>query len=101
MIIHRYVFENKLFKQKISINLNNDIDATMCDNWIYTNVMPNAKRCRTTMNRQTKQRTESQRFVKLKEVQSNAQNQRFCTTFKFTPTHPSPPTTPRNMLFTM
>ena len=38
MSIHGYIYENKLFKQKISINLNNDIDATMCDNWIYTNV---------------------------------------------------------------
>jgi len=46
-----------------------------------------------TMNRQTKHKTESQRFVKLKEVQANAQSQRFCTTFNFTPTHPSPPTT--------
>jgi hypothetical protein len=38
---------------------------------------------------------DSQRFVKLKEVQTNAQSQRFCTTFNFTPTHPSPPTTHR------
>jgi hypothetical protein len=45
------------------------------------------------MNEQTKYKTESQRFVKLKEVQANAQSQRFCTTFNFTPTHPSPPTT--------
>jgi hypothetical protein len=36
---------------------------------------------------------DSQRFVKLKEVQAIAQGQRFCTTFNFTPTHPSPPTT--------
>ncbi len=37
--------------------------------------------------------TVNQRFVKLKEVQANAQSQRICTTFNFTPTHPSPPTT--------
>jgi hypothetical protein len=35
----------------------------------------------------------SQRFAKLKEVQAKAQSQRFCTTFNFAPTHPSPPTT--------
>jgi len=45
------------------------------------------------MNRHTKQMTENQRFVKLKEVQASTQSQRFCTTFNFTPTHPSPPTT--------
>ena len=45
------------------------------------------------MSEQTKYKTESQRFVKLKEVQANAQSQRNCTTFNFTPTHPSPPTT--------
>jgi len=45
------------------------------------------------MNRQTKHMTKSQRFVKLKELQANAQSQNFCTTFNFTPTHPSPPTT--------
>jgi hypothetical protein len=45
------------------------------------------------MNKQTKYKTESQRFAKLKEVQANAQSQRFCTTFNFAPTHPSPPTT--------
>ena len=45
------------------------------------------------MNRQTKQMTENQRFAKLKEVQANAQSQRFCTTFNFAPTHPSLPTT--------
>jgi hypothetical protein len=61
--------------------------------------MPNAKRHRTKMNRQTKHKTESQRFVKLKEVQANAQNQSFCTTFNFTPTHPSPPTTQISLLF--
>ena len=44
MDLHGYVFENKLFKQKKSINLNNDIDAIMCDNWIYTNVGHNAKK---------------------------------------------------------
>ncbi len=55
--------------------------------------MPNAKRHRTTMNRQTKHKTENQRFAKLKELQANAQSQRFCTTFNFTPTHTSPPTT--------
>jgi hypothetical protein len=56
--------------------------------------MPNAKRHTVQkMNRQTIHKTESQRFVKLKEVQANAQNQSFCTTFNFTPTHPSPPTT--------
>ncbi len=31
-----------------------------------------------------------QRFVKLKEVQSNSQSQCFCTTFNFTPTYPTP-----------
>jgi hypothetical protein len=41
-------------------------------------------------NKMTK---DSQRFAKLKEVQANAQSQRFCTTFNFAPTHPSPPTT--------
>ena len=59
--------------------------------------MPNAKRHRTTMNRQTKHRTESQRFVKLKVVQAITQSQRFCTTFNFTPTHPSTPTTQRQI----
>ncbi len=42
-----------------------------------------------------KKRQKSQRFVKLKEVQANTQSQSFCTTFNFTPTHPSPPTTQR------
>jgi hypothetical protein len=53
------------------------------------------------MNRPTKIRQKSQRFVKLKEVQANAQSQRFCTTFNFTPTHPSPPTTqvPANEIY--
>jgi hypothetical protein len=48
-----------------------------------------------------KNRQKSQRFVKLKEVQANAQSQSFCTTFNFTPTHPSPPTTQRNILFNL
>ncbi|NOT38230.1 MAG: hypothetical protein HOP11_12730 [Saprospiraceae bacterium] len=48
-----------------------------------------------------KNRQKNQRFVKLKEVQANTQSQRFCTTFNFTPTHPCPPTTPRNMLFNL
>ncbi len=61
-------------------------------------VIPNAKRHRTTMNRQTKYRTESQRFVKLKEVQANAQSQHFCTTFNFTPTNPKPINTPNDKL---
>jgi hypothetical protein len=47
----------------------------------------------TNIDRPTKNREKSQRFVKLKEVQGNAQSQRICTTFNFTPTHPSPPTT--------
>jgi hypothetical protein len=51
------------------------------------------------MNRPTKHKTESQRFAKLKEVQANAQSQRFCTTFNFAPTHPSPPTTPNRTNF--
>jgi len=59
--------------------------------------MPNAKRHLTTMNRPSKHKTKSQRFVKLKEVQANTQSQSFCTTFNFTPTHPSPPTTPRQL----
>jgi hypothetical protein len=42
-----------------------------------------------TMNRHTKQMTENQRFVKLKEVQADTQSQRFCTTFNFTQTHNS------------
>jgi hypothetical protein len=50
------------------------------------------------MNRQRIHKTESQRFVKLKEMQANTQSQRFCITFNFTPTHPSPPTTPRQIL---
>jgi hypothetical protein len=49
------------------------------------------------MNIQTKHKTESQRFVKLKEVQAITQSQRFCTTFNFTPTHPSTPTTQRQI----
>jgi len=50
-----------------------------------------------TDNKRTeKQWTKCQRFVKLKEVQANAQSQRFCTTFNFTPTHPSPPTSQNN-----
>jgi hypothetical protein len=49
------------------------------------------------MNRPTKHKTESQRFAKLKEVQANAQSQRFCTTFNFAQTHPSPLTTPRQL----
>jgi len=48
-----------------------------------------------TMNRQTKHMTECQHFAKLKEVQADTQSQRFCTTFNFAPTHPSPPTTPK------
>jgi hypothetical protein len=32
---------------------------------------------------------------KLKEVQPTAQSQRYCTTFNFAPTLPSPPTTPK------
>ena len=40
-----------------------------------------------TMNRHTKQMTENQHFVKLKEVQAKSQSQRICTTFNFTPTH--------------
>ena len=40
-----------------------------------------------TMNRLTKHKTKSQRFIKLKEVQANTQSQRICTTFNFTPTH--------------
>jgi len=50
------------------------------------------------MNRQTNNKTKSQRFVKLKEVQSNTQSQRFCTTFNFTPTHQSPSTTQSQLL---
>ena len=39
-----------------------------------------------------RQNTEdSQRFVKLKEVQADTQSQRFCTTFNFTPTHQAHP----------
>jgi hypothetical protein len=33
---------------------------------------------------------------KLKEVQATAQIQRYCTTFNFAPTLPSPPTTPNS-----
>jgi hypothetical protein len=50
------------------------------------------------MNEQTKYKTECQSFVKLKEVQANAQSQRFCTTFNFTPTHQSTTTTPNDKL---
>jgi len=35
----------------------------------------------------------SRPFAKLKEVQANAQSQRFCTTFNFAQPHPSPTTT--------
>jgi hypothetical protein len=49
------------------------------------------------MNRPTKHKTESQRFVKLKEVQAKTQSQRFCTTFNFTQTHQNPPTTPSQL----
>jgi hypothetical protein len=59
--------------------------------------MPNAKRHRTTMNKLIRNKTESQRFAKLKEVQSNAQSQRIGTTFNFAQTHPSPPTTQRQI----
>ncbi len=45
------------------------------------------------MNKQIKMKIENQSFAKLKEVQAKAQSQRFCTTFNFAPTHPSPPTT--------
>lgn len=37
------------------------------------------------------EKTENQRFVKLKEVQADTQSQRFCTTFNFTPTHQAHP----------
>jgi hypothetical protein len=49
------------------------------------------------MNIQTKHKIESQRFAKLKDVQANAQSQRFCTTFNFAPTHQSPPITQRQI----
>ena len=38
MLKHGYVFDNKLFKQIILINFNNDIEAIGVSNWIYTNV---------------------------------------------------------------
>ena len=56
---------------------------------IHVTVMPNARDTLQTMNRHTKQMTENQRFVKLKEVQADTQSQRFCTTFNFTQTHNS------------
>jgi hypothetical protein len=49
-------------------------------------------------NELTKYKTEYQSFVKLKEVQANAQSQSFCTTFNFTPTHQSTTTTPNDKL---
>ncbi|MFN8430547.1 MAG: hypothetical protein U0V04_11260 [Spirosomataceae bacterium] len=38
MLTNVYMFENKVIKQKISISINNDIDAIGVHNWIYTNV---------------------------------------------------------------
>lgn len=38
MLTNGYMFENKVIKQKISISINNDIDAIGVSNWIYTNV---------------------------------------------------------------
>jgi hypothetical protein len=49
-------------------------------------------------NKMTK---DSQRFAKLKEVQANTKSQRFCTTFNFAPTHPNPPATPKDNLWTV
>ena len=43
MLKHGYVFDNKLFKQIILINFNNDIEAIGVSNWIYTNVIVNLK----------------------------------------------------------
>jgi hypothetical protein len=41
MLIDGYIFENEIFKQKISISMNNDIEAIGVNNWIYTNVVLN------------------------------------------------------------
>ena len=49
------------------------------------------------MNKQTKHQIESQRFVKLKEVQANTQSKRFCITFNFIQTHQNPPTSQRQI----
>ena len=57
--------------------------------------MPNATETPYEHSQSDKKRKESQRFVKLKEVQANTQSQLFCTTFNFTPTHPIPPITPK------
>jgi hypothetical protein len=62
-----------------------------------TNVMPHSKKTRHKMNRPTNHMIKSQRLAKLKEVQANTQNQRFCTTFNFAQMHQSPPTTPRQL----
>ena len=59
----------------------------------YIQVSCNPRRHPANIDSPTKNRQKSQRFVKLKEVQADTQSQRFCTTFNFTPTHPSPPTT--------
>jgi len=40
-----------------------------------------------------KRKDKCQHFSKLKEVQADTQSQNICTTFNFTPTLPSPPTT--------
>ena len=64
--------------------------------FIHVTVSCNPKRHPANIDSPTKNRQKSQRFVKLKEVQANTQRQRFCTTFNFTPTHPSPPTTLEN-----
>jgi hypothetical protein len=53
----------------------------------------------TNIEQTDKMKKDNQRFAKLKEVQANAQSQRFCTTFNFAPTHPSPPTTPKDNLW--
>jgi hypothetical protein len=55
----------------------------------------------TNIEQTDKMKKDNQRFAKLKEVQANAQSQRFCTTFNFAPTHPSPPTTPKDNLWTV
>ena len=43
ILTNRYMFENEIFKQKMSISINNDVEAIGLLNWIYTNVASNAK----------------------------------------------------------